>query len=103
MGASPVRRFVAEGATVVIPDLQADKGAALAAKLGDAATFIETDDGQEADVKAMIDLAVSHDGGLDRLFNNAGFGGVVGLIKETDTGEPYARTVAGCSPAPPWA
>ena len=100
MGAATVRRFVAEGAKVVIADLQADKGAALAAELGDAATFIETDVGQEADVKAMIDLAVDRYGGLDCLFNNAGFGGVTGLIEETDMGEAYARTVAGMLTGP---
>ena len=100
MGAATVRRFVAEGAKVVIADLQADKGAALAAELGDAATFIETDVGQEADVKAMIDLAVDRYEGLDCLFNNAGFGGVTGLIEETDMGEAYARTVAGMLTGP---
>ena len=100
MGAATVRRFVAEGAKVVIADLQADKGAALAAELGGAATFIETDVGQEADVKAMIDLAVDRYGGLDCLFNNAGFGGVTGLIEETDMGEAYARTVAGMLTGP---
>ena len=100
MGAATVRRFVAEGAKVVCADLQADKGAALAAELGAAATFIETDVGVEADVKAMIDLAVSQYGGLDCLFNNAGFGGVTGLIEETDMGEPYARTVAGMLTGP---
>ncbi len=100
MGAATVRRFVAEGARVVIADLQADKGAALAAELGDAATFIETDVGQEADVKAMIDLAMNRYEGLDCLFNNAGFGGVTGLIEETDMGEAYARTVAGMLTGP---
>ena len=100
MGAATVRRFVAEGAKVVIADLQGDKGAASAAELGAAATFIATDVGKEADVKAMIDLAMSRYGGLHCLFNNAGFGGVTGLIEETDMGEPYARTVAGMLTGP---
>ena len=94
MGAATVRRFVAEGAKVVIGDLQVEKGEAIAAEFGDAATFIRTDVGVEADVQAMIGLAVERHGRLDCLFNNAGFGGVVGPIDQTDMGEPYANTVA---------
>ena len=100
MGAATVRRFVAEGARVVIGDLQAEKGEAVAAECGDAAVFAATDVGVEADVKAMIDLAVTRFGRLDCVFNNAGFGGVGGAIDETDMGEPYARTVAGMLTGP---
>ena len=100
MGAATVRRFVSEGARVVIGDLQAEKGEAVAAECGDAAVFAATDVGVEADVKAMIDLAVTRFGRLDCVFNNAGFGGVGGAIDETDMGEPYARTVAGMLTGP---
>ena len=100
LGAATVRRFAAEGARVVIGDLQVDKGEAIAKELGDAATFVRTDVGVEADVKAMIDLAVSRFGRLDCIFNNAGFGGVTGAIDETDMGEPYARTVAALLTGP---
>ena len=100
MGAATVRRFVGEGACVVIGDLQADKGAAIAAECGDATAFIATDVGVEADVAAMIACAVDRFGRLDCLFNNAGFGGVSGNIDETDMGEPYARTVAGLLTGP---
>ena len=94
MGAATARRFVAEGAKVVIGDLQVEKGEAIAQELGAAATFIRTDVGVEADVKAMIDLAVDAHGRLDCIFNNAGFGGVAGPIDQTDMGAPYASTVA---------
>ena len=100
MGAATVRRFVAEGASVVIADLQDDKGEALAAECGDVATFVHTDVGVEDDVRAMIAAAVDGFGRLDCLFNNAGFGGVSGPIDETDMGEPYARTVAGLLTGP---
>ena len=100
MGAATVRRFVAEGAKVVIADLQTDLGEAIAAELGDAAAFIETDVGVEAQVQAMIELAVARYGRLDCLFNNAGFVGVSGPIEETNMGEPYARTVAGMLTGP---
>ena len=100
MGAATVRRFVGEGAQVVIADLQDAAGAALAAELGKNAVFCRTDVGREADVQAMIGLAVSRFGGLDILFNNAGFGGVAGPIEQTDMGEAYAVTVAGLLTGP---
>ena len=54
IGAGTVRRFVQEGAKVLIADLDAEKGAALAAELGDAAAFQRTDVSKEEDVAAMI-------------------------------------------------
>lgn len=94
MGAATVRRFVAEGAKVVIGDLQEEKGEAIAAELGAGVAFIRTDVGVEAEVQAMVNLAVETYGRLDCMFNNAGFGGVAGPIEQTDMGEPYANTVA---------
>lgn len=100
MGAATVRRFVEEGARVVIADLQEAPGAALEKELGDAVVFCRTDVGREEDVQAMIDLAIRRFGGLDILFNNAGFGGVAGPIDQTDMGEAYAVTVAGLLTGP---
>ena len=100
MGAATAKRFVDEGAHVIIADLQVDKGNELAASLGNNATFIATDVGREADVIAMIDVASSRHGRLDCLFNNAGFGGVGGEIHETDMGAAYERTVAGLLTGP---
>jgi NAD(P)-dependent dehydrogenase (short-subunit alcohol dehydrogenase family) len=100
MGAATVRRFVEEGARVVIADLQEAPGAALEKELGDAVVFCRTDVGREEDVQVMIDLAIRRFGGLDILFNNAGFGGVAGPIDQTDMGEAYAVTVAGLLTGP---
>ena len=93
MGRATVEKFVREGASVVIADMQTEKGEALANSLGDAAVFIETDVCQESGIRAMIALAKERYGRLDCLFNNAGFGGVGGDIDEVDMGEPYQRTV----------
>lgn len=93
MGAATVRKFVAEGARVVIADVQDEKGRALAEDIGPEAVFAFADVCREADVQGMIDAAVTEFGGLDCLFNNAGFGGVTGDIETTDMGEPYERTV----------
>jgi NAD(P)-dependent dehydrogenase (short-subunit alcohol dehydrogenase family) len=88
-----VRKFVREGARVLIADIQEDKARALAEELGDGATAIGVDVCDESDVQAMVAAAVEQFGRLDCLFNNAGFGGVSGDIEGTDMGEPYQRTV----------
>jgi NAD(P)-dependent dehydrogenase (short-subunit alcohol dehydrogenase family) len=92
IGEGTVRRFVAEGARVVIADLQAEPGEALAAELGSPARFIRTDVTSESDVAAAVDLAVSAFGRLDVMFNNAGIVGVIGRIADTPTGA-WNRTV----------
>lgn len=72
IGKATVELFVAEGARVVIADMDEAGGAALAASLGDAAAFIRTDVAQREQVQAAVDLAVSRFGGLHIMFNNAG-------------------------------
>jgi NAD(P)-dependent dehydrogenase (short-subunit alcohol dehydrogenase family) len=93
IGAATVRRFVAEGARVVIADIQHEQGAALAAELGDATRSVRTDVTVEDDVAAAIDLAVAEFGALDVMFNNAGIVGVIGRIAETPA-DGWHRTVA---------
>lgn len=93
IGEATVRKFVTEGAKVLIADMQVDKGEALAAELGDSALFLRTDVCMEDQVAAAINAAVTAWGRVDCLFNNAGFGGVSGEIHETDMGEPYQRTI----------
>ncbi|MEZ5408212.1 MAG: glucose 1-dehydrogenase [Acidimicrobiales bacterium] len=83
IGAGTVRRFVEEGAKVLITDLDAEKGEALASELGDATAFLRTDVSQEEQVAAMIAEATDRWGRLDCLFNNAGFGGALGPISTT--------------------
>ena len=92
IGEGAARRFVAEGAKVVIADFQADAGQALADELGDAAVFHHTDVTVEDQVAAAVELAVSTWGRLDTMFNNAGIVGVVGPISET-TAQAWTNTI----------
>ncbi len=72
IGAATARRFVAEGARVVIAGRSEERGTALAAELGGQAIFHRADVMHEAEIAAVIDAAVSRFGSLDCLFNNAG-------------------------------
>jgi NAD(P)-dependent dehydrogenase (short-subunit alcohol dehydrogenase family) len=75
IGRATVELFVEEGARVVIADVDADGGEALARKLGDATVFQRTDVSDANDVQAVVDRAVEHFGGLQVMFNNAGISG----------------------------
>ena len=87
LGRATVELFVAEGARVVIADVDADRGDALAKELGDAAAFSLTDVADADQVQAMVDLAVSRFGGLDVLFNNAGVGApMTGFLQDDLSG-----------------
>lgn len=85
IGEGTVRRFVEEGAKVVIADLQTEPGEALCAELGAVTRFIRTDVTVEADVAAAVDLAVAEFGRLDVMYNNAGIVGAIGRISETNS------------------
>lgn len=80
IGEGTVRRLVAEGARVVVADVQDERGAALVSELGESTVFCHCDVAVEADVAAAVDLAVDRFGRLDVMFNNAGILGAVGSI-----------------------
>jgi NAD(P)-dependent dehydrogenase (short-subunit alcohol dehydrogenase family) len=74
LGEGTVRMFVREGAKVVIADVQAERGQAVAAELGaDKAAFVRCDVSTEADAKAVVAKATSM-GKLMGLVNCAGIG-----------------------------
>ncbi|HLO34566.1 MAG TPA: glucose 1-dehydrogenase [Candidatus Deferrimicrobium sp.] len=93
LGEATARRFIAEGASVVIADLQDDRGGHLAGELGADADFIRTDVTREDDVAAAVDRAVDRYGALDVMFNNAGIVGATGPIAALDL-EEYEATMA---------
>jgi NAD(P)-dependent dehydrogenase (short-subunit alcohol dehydrogenase family) len=91
-GAAAARRFVEEDCRVVLGDIQQAPAAALLQELGDSATFALCDVTREEDVASLVDLAVSHFGKLDVMFNNAGIVGAVGPI-DTTPAEEWKATV----------
>ena len=83
IGRATARLFASEGANVVAADLN-EAGLAETAEGVDAIITQTMDAGEEADVKALIDLAVSKFGGLDITYANAGItGGARGLEDTT--------------------
>jgi NAD(P)-dependent dehydrogenase (short-subunit alcohol dehydrogenase family) len=82
IGEATVRLFVAEGASIVIADIQDERGRRVAEELGDRATYVHADVSREADVQAAVAETVQRFGKLDCIFNNAGYGGVGGRIAE---------------------
>jgi NAD(P)-dependent dehydrogenase (short-subunit alcohol dehydrogenase family) len=88
MGKATVLKYLEEGANVVVADFNEATGEAAVAEAADMGfagniRFIKTDVASEADVEAMLALAVSEFGGLDIVFNNAGVGGAIGPLTET--------------------
>lgn len=65
-------RFAAEGARVVVADLNTDAAQSVAAVIGEAAIAVAGDVSHGPDVQAMVHSAVRHFGGLDIVVNNAG-------------------------------
>lgn len=74
LGAATVRRLAANGAHVVIADLNADLGEKLAAELDGKATFVRTDVTNEDSTQGAVQAAASQPGGLRILVNCAGIG-----------------------------
>jgi NAD(P)-dependent dehydrogenase (short-subunit alcohol dehydrogenase family) len=75
IGLASAEAFVAEGARVVIADIQDERGRAAAGRLGDAAIYVHADVSDDEQVAGVVDAAVRHYGGLDVMFNNAGGAG----------------------------
>jgi NAD(P)-dependent dehydrogenase (short-subunit alcohol dehydrogenase family) len=72
MGAVAAELFAGEGARVVVVDVDETNGRAVAARLGDAATFVRADVSRADDCTAMVQHARETFGALHVLYNNAG-------------------------------
>jgi len=92
MGRATVMRFLADGAKVMVADLNEANGnetlaVAKAQGHGDDIAFVRCDVASEADVAAMMTETVRRFGRLDIAYLNAGVGGAFGPIAETDVAD----------------
>lgn len=87
IGAATARRFKEEGCALILGDIQSDLGHDLANALGDRVFFEHCNVTLEADVKNLVDRALSAFGQLDIMFNNAGIVGAKGPIDQTPADE----------------
>lgn len=87
IGAATARRFKEEGCALILGDIQSELGHDLAQELGDRAFFENCNVTLEADVKKLVDRALSAFGQLDIMFNNAGIVGAKGPIDQTPADE----------------
>ena len=76
IGRGAAERFLAEGARLVIADIDQARGEEIADGLGADAVFKVTDVADPAQVTELVAFAVEQFGGLDIMFNNAGVSGV---------------------------
>lgn len=85
LGLGMVEKFVAEGAKVVIADVDSDQGKDVAARYEDSVVYRRTDVADPDDVSNVVDFAVQRYGGLHVMVNNAAISGprFFGLL-ETD-------------------
>jgi NAD(P)-dependent dehydrogenase (short-subunit alcohol dehydrogenase family) len=74
IGLAIAERLVADGARVVVSDLNREAADAVARRLGDAARACAVDVADEDAVARLVDFAVRELGGLDAMVNNAGIG-----------------------------
>src|SRR5687767_212882 len=86
IGEAVARLFAAEGASVLLADLQADRGERVASDIraaGGRAAFTACDVAREADVRASVDAAAREFGALHVVVNCAGIVRI-GVLHETD-------------------
>jgi NAD(P)-dependent dehydrogenase (short-subunit alcohol dehydrogenase family) len=95
LGAATAKRFHSAGAKVLLADLDAAGGNALAEELGEGALFLRTDVSNESDAAAAVELAASRFGALNGLVNCAGIGPAERVVgkKGTHRLESFTRVV----------
>jgi NAD(P)-dependent dehydrogenase (short-subunit alcohol dehydrogenase family) len=97
IGEAIVRAYAAEGAKVVIADVETEKAGSLAAELGADALAVKLDVRDGAAIEAMVAAAIARFGGIDILVNNAGIFNMapLGEITEEDFDRQFGVNVRG--------
>jgi 3alpha(or 20beta)-hydroxysteroid dehydrogenase len=92
MGAGAARRFITEGARVVLADIDLPAAAALAKELGDNAVAVGHDVSDEGSWETVVGTAEAAFGGIDILLNNAGIWRTAPLVEQSAEG--FDRIIA---------
>lgn len=85
IGTATATRLIDEGAHVVIADLDATRGKAIASSLGERAQFSALDVTRQDQWQALIDDTVSRLGGLHILVNNAAICIMQALLEQSES------------------
>ena len=96
IGRATAWALAAEGAAVVVADVDQERGEQVAREIedkGGRAFFVGCDVTDDASVAAMVERTVEHFGGIDVAFNNAGIEGTPAST-EACTPENWQRTIA---------
>ncbi len=93
IGRATAELLVTEGASVVIADVDGERGQVVAAGIGEAAASWQTDVSDVDQIQAVVDFAVERFGGLDIMFNNAGIGSSLTRFLRDDL-EDFSRIMS---------
>lgn len=91
MGETHARRFISEGAKVVLTDLNEERGAVLAKELGEHALFVRQDVTNAKDWEVVVEKTEETFGPISVLVNNAGISVAKSILETTE--EEYRRIV----------
>lgn len=91
IGYAITKRFIAEGAKVVVADIGEDDGK-LAKEFGDSVFLVATDVSNEKDVEELVRKSLKQFGTVNILVNNAGVSGPIIRTHELST-EGFKRTI----------
>ena len=94
IGRAAAKLLAAEGATVIVSDINQSGGLETVHRIGGRARFLLHDTAQEADWKRIIDDILAREGRLDGLVNNAGIAGPFPSTFESETVEQWQRILS---------
>jgi 3(or 17)beta-hydroxysteroid dehydrogenase len=94
IGRATATLLAAEGATVIVTDINRAGGLETVQQIGGKTRFEEQDTSREADWKRIIDDILASEGRLNGLVNNAGVLGPYPATFETETLEQWRSTLA---------
>lgn len=92
IGKASAMQFSAEGAKLVIADINIEAATEVAAEIGEHAIAVKVDVAEEASCRALVEKTIEHFGRLDVLFNNAGISGVRASTAD-QTGADWRRVI----------